>query len=78
VVQDEQSIGERIRWARLRAALTQEELSAKSSIPKATISRIENGLNQRPRVSTVRRLGLALGIDPGWLLVGDDDVKLVA
>jgi len=66
------TIGGRARWARLRAAMSQDDLSERTAIPKATISRIENGHNQRPRFTTIRKLADALGVDPGWLLVGDD------
>ncbi len=65
------TVGERLKRARLRAAMTQDELTAASGIPKATISRIENGLNAEPRVSTIRKLAAALSVDPGWILVGD-------
>ncbi len=66
------TVGDRLRWARLRAALTMDELSERTGVTKTTISRIETGRNAAPRVSTMRQLGLALGVDPGWLLAGDD------
>jgi transcriptional regulator with XRE-family HTH domain len=66
-----QTIGQRLRRARLRAALTQEQLAAKSGVPNVTISRIENDRYGPPRPRTVRRLADALGINPGWLLFGE-------
>ena len=64
------TIGERLRTARLGRALTQDALAQESGVEKATISRIENNLTT-PRPSTARKLAIVLGVEPGWLLVGD-------
>lgn len=56
-----------LRAVRERLFVTQEELSARTGISRATISRIENG-EQRPRISTVRRLAAALGVPPDALV----------
>ena len=67
------TIGERVRRARDRRVWTQEDLSRASGVPVVTISRIENDRPEnRPRQSTIRRLADALGVDPAWLLLGED------
>jgi len=69
---DNSSIGGRVRYARMRAVLSQDELSTATGIPKATISRIENGKNEQPRFVTVRKLADALDVPARWLLAGGD------
>ncbi len=53
--------GAKLRRARERRLLTQPELAARAGVMVATVSRIENGL-QQPRIPTLRRLTEALGI----------------
>ncbi len=65
------TVGGRLRAARLRRALTQDALAQQTEVEKATISRIENNL-ATPRPSTARKLAVALGVEPGWLLVGEE------
>ncbi len=67
------TIGERLRLARLRRALSQENLAAKAGVPVVTISRIENNRYGTPRPGTVRKLSMALEIDPAWLLFGESE-----
>lgn len=57
----------RIRQVRERLFVTQAELAERTGISEATLSRIENGL-QRPRISTVRKIATALGVQPGELV----------
>ncbi len=59
---------EKLRTERRRAALTQEELAEKAGVGVATIARIEGGKMEEPRVSTLRKLAKALGIEPRDLL----------
>ena len=47
--------GRMVRYARLRAGLTQRQLAAKAGIPQETIARIEKG-RVDPRVGTLDRL----------------------
>lgn len=71
-----QTVGDRLKWARSVRLMEQEELSEKAGVGVATISRIENGRLQRaPRLSTLRRLADALGVDYVWLTTGDDDME---
>ncbi len=59
---------ENLREARRRAALTQGELAEKAGVGITTIVRIETGEITEPRVSTLRKLAGALGIEPRDLL----------
>ena len=57
----------RLREARLRRMLTQQELAERAGTTEATVNRLENGL-QRPRISTVRKLADVLGVAPEELI----------
>jgi transcriptional regulator with XRE-family HTH domain len=67
---------ENLRQTRRRAALTQGELAQKAGVGVTTIVRIETGEITEPRVSTLRKLAQALGVEPRDLLQdwesGDD------
>ncbi|CAN5298218.1 hypothetical protein BH23CHL1_BH23CHL1_19120 [soil metagenome] len=66
------TIGERVRWARKRRLLSQEDLSAASTLPVVTISRIENDHPSEPRPSTIKKLAQALDVSPAWLMFGEE------
>ena len=70
-----ETIGTRLRQARERRVLTQEDLSQLAGVTEATISRMENGKSGPTRPSTVRKLAEALGVEPGWLLFGDEGLE---
>ena len=59
---------EKLRTERRRAALTQEELAKRAGVGIATIARIEGGEIEEPRVSTLRKLAQALGVEARDLL----------
>jgi len=67
-----EAMGARLRHARQRKAWALEDLAQASGVMVATLSRLENG-KQEARPSTIRKLARALEVDPGWLLVGDDE-----
>ena len=56
-----------LREARERALLTQEELAARSGVTVSTISRVETGA-QAARISTLRKLAAALGVEAETLI----------
>ncbi len=60
-------IGEKLREARTRRLLTQEELAEKAGISAATVVNIERN-NQEPHFRTIRKLAKALDVDPTTLL----------
>ena len=62
----------RLREVRERLFITQAELADQSGVAESNISRIETGV-QQPRPSTVKRLAMALGIEPSELVDWDDD-----
>jgi transcriptional regulator with XRE-family HTH domain len=64
------TIGDRVRIARLARAMSQADLAAATGIMRATISRIESN-KAEARPSTIRKLAEATGADPGWLLLGE-------
>ena len=61
--------GYKVTLRELREALfiTQEELAEWSGVGKASISRIETGRHV-PRFSTIRKLAVALDVDPKELM----------
>ena len=61
----------KLREWRLRKVMTQEELSQLSGVTEATISRLESGQHEA-RISTVRKLAAALGIEPQALIAGPE------
>jgi transcriptional regulator with XRE-family HTH domain len=73
------TIGTRLRAARDSQLLRQEELAERADVPVVTISRIENDrYTERPRQTTIRKLALALGVDPVWLAFGNRKGKAAA
>jgi transcriptional regulator with XRE-family HTH domain len=59
---------EKLKEERRRAALTQGELAERASVGINTIVRIETGEISEPRVSTLRKLANALGVEARDLL----------
>jgi transcriptional regulator with XRE-family HTH domain len=55
-------IGERLRRLRERRALRQEDLAELAGVGKNTVNRTE------PRMTTIRKLAAALGVDPRELV----------
>jgi transcriptional regulator with XRE-family HTH domain len=61
-----------LKRARENRLMTQEELSQKTGIPTATISRIETG-KQEARITTVRKLMKALDVSLEELKAEEND-----
>jgi transcriptional regulator with XRE-family HTH domain len=68
-VEPKQQFGTNLRRLRTAAGLTQMELSNRSGLDMAEISRLERGLKD-PRLSTVVRLAAGLQTDPSELVRG--------
>ena len=62
-------IGGRLKEARLRAGLTQQQLAGER-YTKAYVSALENGLI-RPSVKALDYLATRLGTTPGWLMASE-------
>jgi transcriptional regulator with XRE-family HTH domain len=59
--------GNRLREARERLELTQEDVAGRSGVHATEVSRIEAG-KRDPQLSTVLRLAKAVEVRPGQLL----------
>ncbi len=64
---DEKTFGQRLRETRIRAGLSQSDLEEISGIPKARLSRYENG-HVAPSIQTLERLARALHVSEASLL----------
>jgi transcriptional regulator with XRE-family HTH domain len=64
---DGKHFGQRLREARVAAGLSQSELEEISGIPKARLSRYENG-HVEPSIQTLARLSRALNVSEAALL----------
>jgi transcriptional regulator with XRE-family HTH domain len=64
---DERTFGKRLRETRVRAGLSQSDLEEISGIPKARLSRYENG-HVAPSIQTLERLARALRVSEASLL----------
>ena len=71
---DGRHFGNRLREARLQAGFSQSELEDLSGIPKARLSRYENG-HVEPSIQTLARLARALNVSEASLL-GDQRATL--
>ena len=71
---DGKNFGQRLREARIKAGLSQSDLEEISGIPKARLSRYENG-HVAPSIQTLERLATALGVSEASLL-GDERAVL--
>lgn len=58
----------KLRKVRMMQLMTQAQLAIRAGMTPASISRIETG-RSKARISTVRRLADALGVDPSDLIV---------
>jgi transcriptional regulator with XRE-family HTH domain len=59
--------GTRLREARERLGLTQEDVAQRSGVHVTEVSRMEAG-KRDPKISTLRRLAKAVEVKPGQLL----------
>jgi len=67
-----EEIGRRLREARLRRVMTQDQLAEAAGVQPVTISRIENGKGGgMPRQTTMQRLAAALDVPVAWLVYGE-------
>lgn len=69
----EKNLGQKIRLARQRAGLTQEDLAARVSLTPESISNIERG-QQEPGIKTVQSLAKALGLPVAELVETSEEL----
>ena len=70
-------LGERIRDARLKLGLSQEEIANLASMNVSNYGKIERGLNN-PTFHTLVRVASVLNVDPGTLVTGLSSRQLPA
>ncbi len=63
-------VGDNLKKLRVLNALTQAELAQKAGLTLAAVARIERN-EAEPRMTTLRKLAEALGVDPPELVQGD-------
>jgi transcriptional regulator with XRE-family HTH domain len=66
-MKDERTFGQRLRDTRIGSGLSQSDLEVISGIPKARLSRYENG-HVAPSIQTLERLARALKVSEASLL----------
>lgn len=67
--------GVRVKTCRLLAGLlSQTSLAKKAGVSKEYISYIELGNSKTPSYDSVRKLAVAIGVDPDWLRTGEGDL----
>jgi len=67
------SFGKRLKYLRLNANLTLEQLAKVADIPKSTLSELEND-KYNPSASTLVRLSEHFGISSNYLLTGEGEM----
>ena len=70
------SFGERLRQVIENKGITPYELSAKTNISQATLSRILGNFTSRPSIRTVEYIADYLQISKEWLLTGSGDMQV--
>ena len=65
--------GERIKEARLKAGLTQQELAEKIGVKFSAVHKYESGLVVNLKRETIAALATALNVKPSWLMCMDEE-----
>ena len=64
-------VGAKLRRLREERFISQRDLAKRAEVSPTTILHLEKGENPNPRLSTVRKIAEALGIDPNELIERD-------
>jgi len=67
-----QTLGQRLRQARERKKMTQQQLGDIIGIARESIHGIEDGSTKNPRC--IEKLAKVLEVSPGWLRFGDEKI----
>ncbi len=65
-----ETFAQRLKYARQRASMSQDELAHKVGISKASVSKIEMGLTNDVLMGTLFKMADIMQIDPRWLATG--------
>ena len=65
-------VGDNLKKLRVLNALTQAELAQRVELTPAAVARIERN-EAEPRMTTLRKLAKALGVEPHELVRGEND-----
>lgn len=71
-----ETLAKRVKAARTKAGLRQEDVAAASGLKQSDISKIENGSIQK--TTGIVALARALGVDPDWLATGEGEMVRAA
>ena len=65
-------VGDNLKRLRVLNALTQAELAQKAGLTPAAVARLERN-EAEPRMTNLRKLAVALGVEPSELVRGKND-----
>lgn len=68
MVQNENGLAARLRWARTQQAITLHQLAERSGRAVSYLSQLEHGVRDNPTRETIEALARALGVRPAFLL----------
>ena len=58
----ENNLGIKIKKARVKMGLSQDQLARKADVPYTTLTKVETGVIKKPSVFVVARIAKALGV----------------
>jgi transcriptional regulator with XRE-family HTH domain len=70
------TIAERLKLAREKAGLNQEELAKRAGVSQGTIANIENSIRKQPR--QLLSIARVLNVNPEWLQSGKGKAEVIA
>ena len=65
----------RVKQLRRVNGWSQSELSRRSGVSQAVISRLESGTTKSVNFKNLEKLASAMGCDPGYLIVSNSELK---
>lgn len=71
-------IGKRIRQARKKCNMSQEELGKQLGLNKSTIQRYESGQVQRIKLPILENLSMILNVNPSWIILKSDNPDYIS
>jgi transcriptional regulator with XRE-family HTH domain len=65
-----ETLGKRLKYARKRAKMSQEQLADRVGLSRQAVAMIETG--KTLRTNKIKEFAMALDVSPGWLAWGDE------